>query len=128
PIMETPVSIQVVPQQVLKDQQAYRIQDAVKNVSGVQQRFSTGGHDRFVVRGFDLDEVVYRNGIRLRGLNFDLANVQQVEVLKGPASVLYGRTEPGGIINAVTKRPRTESYYSLEQRFGSYDYYRTQLD
>jgi iron complex outermembrane receptor protein len=128
PIMETPVSIQVVPQQVLKDQQAYRIQDAVKNVSGVQQRFSTGGHDRFIVRGFDLDEIMYRNGIRLKGLNFDLANVQQVEVLKGPASVLYGRTEPGGIINAVTKRPLSQSYYSLEQRFGSYDYYRTQLD
>jgi iron complex outermembrane receptor protein len=128
PIMETPVSIQVVPQQVLKDQQAYRIQDAVKNVSGVQQRFSTGGNDRFIVRGFDLGEIQYRNGIRLSNLNFDLANVQQVEVLKGPASVLYGRTEPGGLINIVTKRPLSQPYYSIEQRFGSYDYYRTQLD
>ena len=128
PIMETPVSIQVIPQQVLRDQQAYRIADAVKNVSGVQQRFSTGGHDRFIVRGFDLGETLYRNGIRLEGINFDLANVAQVEVLKGPASVLYGRIEPGGLINAVTKRPQAQPYYSLEQRFGSYDYYRTQFD
>ncbi len=128
PIFDTPVSIQVVPQQVLRDQQAYRIADAVKNVSGVQQRFSTGGHDRFIVRGFDLGETLYRNGIRLEGINFDLANVAQVEVLKGPASVLYGRIEPGGLINAVTKRPQAQPYYSLEQRFGSYDYYRTQFD
>lgn len=129
PIMDTPAAIQVVPKQVLQDQQAYRVQDAVKNVSGVQQRFSTGGVDRFIVRGFDVGEIQYRNGVRLAGLNFDLANVQQVEVLKGPASTLYGRAEPGGLINIVTKRPRSsEAYYSLEQRFGSYDYYRTQVD
>lgn len=128
PIMETPVSIQVVPKQVLQDQSAYRLQDAVKNVSGVQQRFSTGGVDRFIVRGFDLGEVQYRNGIRLNNLNFDLANVEQVEVLKGPASVLYGRTEPGGLLNIVTKQPHSQPYYSLEQRFGSYDYYRTQVE
>jgi iron complex outermembrane recepter protein len=128
PIMDTPVSIHVIPKQVLQDQQAYRVQDAIKNVSGVQQRFSTGGVDRFIVRGFDVGEIQYRNGIRLSGLNFDMANVQQVEVLKGPASVLYGRTEPGGIINAITKRPQAQPYYSLEQRFGSYDYYRTQFD
>lgn len=128
PIIETPVSIQVVPQQVLQDQSAYRLQDAVKNVSGVQQRFSTGGVDRFIVRGFDLGEAQYRNGIRLNNLNFDLANVEQVEVLKGPASVLYGRTEPGGLLNIVTKKPRSQPYYALEQRFGSYDYYRTQVE
>ncbi|CAG0992300.1 Metal-pseudopaline receptor CntO [Myxococcaceae bacterium] len=128
PIMDTPVSVLVVPRQVMQDQQAYRLQDAVKNVSGVQQRFSTGGVDRFIVRGFDSGEVQYRNGVRLAGLNIDLANVQRVEVLKGPASVLYGRAEPGGLINIVTKRPRSEPYYALEQRFGSYGYYRTQVD
>lgn len=128
PLMDTPVSVQTVTRQVMEDQQAYRLQDAVKNVSGVQQRFSGGGYDRFVVRGFDLDQVQYRNGVRLKNLNFDLANVERVEVLKGPASVLYGRAEPGGLINAVTKRPHSQPYYALEQRFGSYDYYRTQIE
>ncbi len=94
----------------------------------MQQRFSTGGIDRFIVRGFDLGEIQYRNGVRLNNLNFDLANVQPVEVLKGPASGLYGRIEPGGLINVVTKRPQAQPYYALEQRFGSYDYYRTQVD
>jgi iron complex outermembrane receptor protein len=128
PILEIPMSIQVVSKQVMQDQQAFRLQDALKNVSGVQARFSTGGIDRFISRGFDLGEVQYRNGIRLSGVNFDLANVSQVEVLKGPASGLYGRIEPGGMVNVVTKKPLDKPYYSLEQRFGSYDYYRTQFD
>ncbi|OAI30294.1 TonB-dependent siderophore receptor [Methylomonas koyamae] len=126
PLIQAPISVQVVPESVLKDQQAYRMQDALKNVSGVQQRFISGGFDSFVVRGFELDTFQYRNGVRIPGLNFDMANVKQIEVLKGPASTMYGRTEPGGMINAVTKRPLADAHYSLEQRFGSYDYYRTQ--
>ena len=128
PIMDTPVSIEVVTQEVLKDQQAFRFQDAVKNVSGVQQGFIGGGFDSFIARGFQLGTFQYRNGIRIPGINFDFANVQQVEVLKGPASSLYGRSEPGGLINAVTKRASAVPYYSLEQRFGSYDLYRTQAN
>lgn len=57
-----------------------------------------------------------------------MANVQRIEVLKGPVSILYGRIDPGGMINAVTKRPQEEAYYSLEQRFGSYDFYRTEAN
>jgi iron complex outermembrane receptor protein len=137
PIMETPMSIQVVPKQVLQDQQAYRIQDAVKNVSGVQQ-YSTnggtfGGDSTFVVRGFELDNVRYRNGVRVSGRNAisnvtDFANLERIEVLKGPASGLYGRIEPGGLINTVTKKASTVPYYSVEQRFGSYDHYRTEAN
>ena len=128
PIINTPMSIQVVPKQILRDQQAYRIQDAVRNVSGVQPNFIGGGFDNFTVRGFNVETFQYRNGIRLSDLNFDLANTQQVEVLKGPSSGLYGRVEPGGLINVVTKRPQANPYYSLEQRFGSYGYFRTQAD
>jgi len=54
--------------------------------------------------------------------------VDRVEVLKGPAAILYGSAEPGGVINLVTKRPQTEPYYSLSQQFGSFDTYRTLLD
>lgn len=49
-------------------------------------------------------------------------------MLKGPAAVLFGRIEPGGLINLVTKKPRDEAYHSVEQRFGSYDFYRTEWD
>ena len=59
---------------------------------------------------------------------FDTANLERVEVLKGPAAVLFGRVDPGGVINLVTKRPLRDPYYKVEQEFGSYDHYRTVWD
>jgi iron complex outermembrane receptor protein len=58
----------------------------------------------------------------------DLANVDRIEVLKGPASILYGRAEPGGIINFVTKQPQNTPSFSAMQRVGSYGFSRTDLD
>ncbi|MGH8614869.1 MAG: TonB-dependent siderophore receptor [Gammaproteobacteria bacterium] len=129
PIMETPVSIQVVPRQVLQDQQAIRIEDAVKNVSGVQTSFNYGteNYPDFFIRGFNTNATVFRNGFRAYG-DFGTANLERIEVLKGPASVLYGRIEPGGLINLVNKRPLFSPYYSIQQQFGSYDLYRTTID
>ncbi len=129
PIMETPVSIQVIPQQVLRDQQVVRLGKAVRNVSGVNSRSEQGIDETFAARGFDT-RGHYRNGVRVftdTGIA-ELSNVERVEVLKGPASVLYGRIEPGGLINIVTKQPTAEPYYGLEQQFGSYDYYRNHID
>jgi outer membrane receptor protein involved in Fe transport len=100
PIMETPISIQVVPQQVLKDQQAVRLEKALDNVSGVISGPSGVEDDfeQFSIRGFPTD-VIYRDGMRVQLQNLatarrDPANLEQVEVLKGPASILYGRIEP----------------------------------
>ncbi len=126
PIMETPVSIQVVPQQVFRDQQVIAIGDALKNVSGVQPQNVYGSiYDNFIVRGFSTDFSTYRNGLRQIRFGFETTNLQQIEVLKGPAAVLFGRIEPGGLINLVSKRPLAEPYYALQQQFGSYDLYRT---
>ncbi len=133
PIMATPFSIQVVPQQVLKDQQAVRLETAVQNVSGVIVQSGANGDtsDSFVIRGFNIDST-YRNGV-LGGGNTglgkrEMANVEQVEVLKGPGAILYGRSEPGGIINLVTKQPLSTPYYSIQQQFGSFNFYRTTAD
>jgi len=131
PIMETPVSIQVVPQQVLKDQQAFRLEQALWNVSGVYTQpvaFGQGAGEIFNLRGFrTLDQ--YRNGFRYSGIGtLELANLDRIEVLKGPASILYGRIEPGGLINLVTKQPLASPYYLLQQQLGSFDFYRTTLD
>ncbi|MHC5721032.1 MAG: TonB-dependent siderophore receptor, partial [Nostoc sp.] len=54
--------------------------------------------------------------------------MERVEVLKGPASVLFGQVQPGGIINLVTKQPLSEPYYAAEFTAGSYDFYRPTLD
>ncbi|MDT4332349.1 TonB-dependent siderophore receptor [Methylomonas sp. MS20] len=139
PIMHTPMSVKVVPQQVLKDQQVVTLDQALRNVSGV---VSGDGNDReFYVRGFSSTSssgsnggggsTYYRDGFPfINGWHHtvDLANIDRVEVLKGPGSILFGRSEPGGIINFVTKQPLDTPYYSVRQQFGSYGHFRTDID
>lgn len=57
-----------------------------------------------------------------------MANVESVEVLKGPAAILYGLVEPGGMVNVITKQPQAMPYYGFNQQFGSYDLYRITID
>lgn len=135
PIMETPFSIQVVPKQVMEDVQAVRPGDALNYVSGIYQGAGNSGDwlDWSRRRGFDnFPAGDYRNGAAFPLASAwggrDLANVERIEVLKGPASLLYGLTAPGGVVNYVTKQPLATPYYSLQQQFGSYDFYRTTVD
>jgi len=131
PIMETPASIQVVPERVVEDQASTRLRDVYRNISGVQPAF-TGGSvsttEQAIIRGFN-DPRIYRNGFRFFDIApVDLANVERIEVLKGPASVLFGLGEPGGLLNIVTKRPVDDTFAILEQEVGSHDRYRTSVD
>jgi len=134
PIMETPVAVQVVPQQVLQDQQATNLDRAVLNVSGVTP--VTAGalsSDDYIIRGFDNMALSFEDGLRhdeytFSGFSRDLANVERVEVIKGPASILYGQAEPGGLVNVVTKKPLEEARYAVEQKLGSYGLTRTAVD
>jgi len=127
PVMETPASIAVIPKSVLHDQQAFRLEDVIKNVSGVQTQHSFGGdYETFIMRGFLQSTANYRNGIRNPAIKYDLANVERVEVLKGTSAMLYGLGDPGGFVSTVTKQPSSTPYYSIEQRFGSYDFFRTE--
>lgn len=135
PIMETPYSIQVVPKQVIEDIQGIRPNDALDYVSGV---FRASGSGDFVEsstrRGFNsFPSGDYRDGAPFPVSDFilggrDLASTERVEVMKGPASLLYGMTNPGGVVNYITKKPLATPYYSLQQQFGSYDLYRTTVD
>jgi len=136
PIMQTPANIQVVTRKVMDDQQAITLQDAVKNVAGVQPGFG-GGHlnDIFTIRGFGTapfdvysSTSVFREGMWLSFVPLSTASLDRIEVLKGPAAVLYGRMEPGGLINAVPKDALKTPCYSLQQQFGSYNLFRTSLD
>ena len=132
PIIETPVSIQVVPRAVLEDKQAMSLPDAVNgHVSGVLGR--TGGgtlYDNFIIRGLSGSGFgdAYRNGLYNRQDIYDLSNIEQIEILKGPAAVLYGRIEPGGLVNYITKKPLNTPYYAIQQQFGSYHQQRTSVD
>lgn len=136
PLRDIPQSIQVVPQQVLRDQQAVRLEDALQNVSGVTQITprSWPGSD-FAIRGFRIDEFSFFGTTLRDGLQdpvgtylLELTSVDRVEVLKGPSSVLFGSANPGGTINIITKQPLPDPFYELSATVGSYDFYRGAID
>ncbi|HEY9751288.1 MAG TPA: TonB-dependent receptor, partial [Allocoleopsis sp.] len=129
PLRDTPRSVQVVPEQVIEDQRNIRLGDALRNVSGVVQGDGFGGTlDRFTIRGFAQD-VFLRNGFRQSQSSLrETASVERVEVLKGPASVLYGQLEPGGVVNLVTKQPLFDPAYSAELSVGSFGLFRPSVD
>ncbi|QFU11755.1 Ferrichrome-iron receptor precursor [Stutzerimonas frequens] len=111
-IHETPQSISVVPAQVVEDIGATRLEDALDYAGGVERgnNFGSQGLTEFLVRGFSTQEF-YRNGFAVnRGYpNMPDANtLERIEVLRGPASMLYGRGDPGGTFNIVSKQPQAE--------------------
>ena len=136
PIMETPLNVQVISKQVMKDQQVITLSDSLKNVSGITTANGglSGGTDGGIeqtifLRGFASD-TYFRDGFRLQqgAGQREMANVENVEVLKGPAAILYGLVEPGGMVNVVTKKPQETPYYAMSQQFGSHNLYRTTVD
>ncbi len=132
PLMETPTAVQVVPRAVLDDQGAVRVDRALENVSGVSLVDGQGVENFFQIRGFQTGDL-YRDGVRARAGRLlmgprETANVERIEVVKGPAAVLYGRLEPGGLINIVPERPLGEAYASAELQVGSEEFSRGTLD
>ena len=130
---DVPVAVQVVPQEVIRDQQAVKLEEITKNVSGVQKEWSYGGlYEGFSIRGFaagnHVSSPVHRNGFRLHSQGIETANVERVEVVKGPSSVAYGRIEPGGLINLITKMPMADRYTALQVQGGSESFLRATLD
>jgi iron complex outermembrane recepter protein len=131
PLRDIPQSIQVVPQEVIKDQQANRLEDVLRNVSGVSAGDSFGDTtERFVIRGFAQDTTLV-NGFRQGAFGQGLPSVERlerVEVLKGPASILYGNLEPGGVINLVTKKPLKEPLAETNIELGNFGLFQSSFD
>lgn len=128
PLRDIPQSIQVIPQQVIQDQQVTRISDVARNVSGVSLQGSYGANtDAYIIRGFVTFNSL-RNGFQAGDNYIDPNTIERVEVLKGPASVLYGQFEPGGVVNYVTKQPLATPYYASEFTVGSYGEYKSSID
>ena len=114
--LDTSQVVNVVPEQVLKDQLPRNIDDALVNVSGITQTNTLAGtQDAVIRRGFgdNRDGSIMRNGMPLvQGRSFNPA-VESVEVLKGPASLLYGIMDPGGIVNTISRRPELYQHGSV---------------
>ncbi|HID1030084.1 TPA: TonB-dependent siderophore receptor [Enterobacter roggenkampii] len=123
PMLDIPQVVNTVSDKVLEDQHATTLDETLYNVSNVVQTNTLGGtQDAFVRRGFgaNRDGSIMTNGLRTvlpRSFN---AATERVEVLKGPASTLYGILDPGGLINVVTKRPERTFGGSLSATSSSF--------
>lgn len=131
-IKDIPQAVSVVPVQVLQDLGSSNVERALQYAGGVSQQNNFGGLTlyEYSVRGFTTSEF-YRDGFSAnRGYPAtpDVSSIERIEVLKGPAASLYGRGDPGGTVNIVSKKPQTESFARLYGSAGAWDRYRTSLD
>ncbi len=132
PLRDVPQSIQVVTRSVLTDRKTNTLTQALENVSNVQQNNTSANRaESFILRGFSakgyaIDGSVDNAAADRPALSIDLAGVERVEVLKGPASVLYGRGDPGGLINVVTRKPTDVLTAEATTQLGSYGFRRVE--
>lgn len=129
PPRDLPQAVNMVPASVFREQGARSMEDALRNVPGVGYSHGDGQRDQVTIRGFSAITDQYLDGVRDDSLYFrDLQNIERIEVLKGPASALYGRGSSGGLINRVTKRPGTSPVRELTATYGSFDQKRIAAD
>ena len=136
PILETPRTVNVVTKDQIEAQAAVSIPQALRYIPGIllDKYSSAGVYDTYVVRGFEAP--IYLDGLLLpadatfsfaRAIN-DPFSFERIEVLKGPASALYGQAPPGGLINLVSKRPQLEPHNEVFFRTGSFGYAEAGID
>jgi iron complex outermembrane receptor protein len=129
--MDLPQSVSVIGQGLIRDQQAQRLSDVVKNVNGVYLSTTRGSaQESFSARGYGFSSSnMFKNGSRINsGAMPEMSSLERVEVLKGSAAILYGNVAPGGVINMVTKLPKFERGGELSVRGGSYGLLKPAVD
>lgn len=130
PIKDIPASIQVIPKKLMEDQGAKDLSDVVKSIGGATQSGSSnyGFFNNFLIRG--LNGTFLRDGVpdglTVNGYARSLTDVEQVEVLRGPGSALYGSGAPGGTLNLVSKQPTSRPSFGLSQTLGSFGEHKTE--
>mgnify|MGYP001791173312 CR=1 FL=1 len=131
-IIDVPQAIQVISEEVIEDQNVQTLNDALRNASGVSTgRANVGARSATpLIRGFENNNNILRNGLRDDTLQFGsaLPNVERIEILKGPASVLFGAGDLGGTVNLVTETPPYEPRYEFEFNGGSFGEYGASMD
>lgn len=127
-IKDLPFSVNAFTEQFITDIGARDLFDIVRYAPGVTSagREFNGGNTRFNIRGFD-QLAPQRNGF-VGTAYVDTVNVQRVEIVKGPASILYGQIQPGGAVNIITKLPSSKQFMSFGQQVGTDNFWRTTAD
>ena len=125
PLRDIPQTLNVIPRDLLVDQGAQSIAAALKNVPGVSVAQGEGNRDQIVLRGINTATDFFVNGIRDDQERFrDLYNVETVEVVQGPAAVLFGRGGGGGVVNLVTQSPLAGAASEISLETGRFDHKR----
>ena len=130
-LRELPQSASVVGEGLIRDQQAQRLSDVIKNVNGVYLGTTRGStQETFFARGYNLGAYnMFKNGARVNtGVMPEMSSLEKVEVLKGSAAILYGNVAPGGIVNMVTKRPKFNFGGEVSLRAGSFGLVKPSFD
>lgn len=132
PLRDVPLSVQVIPKEVLEDRNVKELGDALETAGGVVpagRRGTSVFGPNFLIRGFPVSRGFFRDGVTTFSLSpLSTNDIERVEILKGPASVLFGQGDPGGIINLVSKKPLDEPFYEISGTVGSFDTYRGAVD
>jgi catecholate siderophore receptor len=133
PLLNTPKTVTVIGKDVLTDENATTLKQAVLNTAGVTLGTGEGGNafgDRFFVRGFDTRNDIFIDGVRDSGVSVrENFFTEQIEILRGPGSSFAGRGTTGGAINIVTKQATTEkSFYNMDTTLGTDPSARVTLD
>ena len=129
--MDLPQATAIISEAVIKNQQALRLSDVIKNVNGVYLGTTRGStQEAFMARGYSFgNNNLFKNGFRINsGAMPEVSSLESVEVLKGSAAILYGNVAPGGIVNMRSKRPKFTFGGEVSMRIGSFDLYKPAFD
>ena len=131
-IQDTPQSVNVVDAKTMQEQATTTLSDALKNVPGITIAIGEGGTlagDQFKINGFDAKDDVYLDGLRdFAAYTRDSFDYQEVQVLKGPSGLMFGRGTGGGAINTVSKTPFLDTKYVVGGEIGNGNHYRATAD
>lgn len=132
PLLDVAQTITVIPQALMKDQNATSLREALQNVPGITFGAGEGGTlagDNISIRGFNARSDIFVDGFRDTGVyNRDPFNLEQIEVVKGPASTYSGHGSTGGSVNLITKSPTLTPSYETNIGFGTDQYVRDTVD
>lgn len=134
PLLEIPQSISIITEDQIREQGAQTLNQVLRYTAGVapETRGATATRlDQFTVRGFSA--TTFLDGLRLFGSRdalpqIDAYRLQQVDVLKGPSSVMFGQGGPGGVVNQISKRPTADARREVELQVGNFDFRRANFD
>ena len=125
PLFKTAKSVSVVTKEQIEKKQAMNLTDAIQGVAGViSAPLGRRGADDFIIRGQLSSDAIYVDGLRQAQASDSPSNItglERIEVVKGPDSMDFGQTAPGGIVNLVTKRPVQDDFNQLDLRYGSHN-------